>query len=174
MNKRDIGRLAEKMNRAGVPADYGPDNSRVLSRTWKEIAKGKPVTPDTVEKYIRELGVPAAGAQAFLDKMAERDEDGNIIGILGMSQGKTWSHKFFVNGNELRTWCAWDTLFLPQCVGQTAEVVSESPVLKKKVTLTISPERIENYSPAGMAVSIVTLDPDAQDQRKLEELWGNL
>ena len=40
----DISELALKMNRAGVPADYGPDNSRVLSRIWKEIAKGQPVT----------------------------------------------------------------------------------------------------------------------------------
>jgi hypothetical protein len=174
LNKADIGKLAEKMNRAGVPADYGPANSRVLSRTWKEIAKGKPVTPETVENYIRELGVPADDARVFLQKMAERDENGNIIGILGMSQGKTWSHKFCVNGNELRTWCAWDTLFLPQCVGQTAEVVSESPVLKHKVNLRISPEKVESYSPEGMAVSIVTLDPDAQDKRKLEELWSNL
>jgi len=39
----DIDALAEKMNRAGVPADYGPDNSKVLSRIWKEIAKGQPV-----------------------------------------------------------------------------------------------------------------------------------
>ena len=39
-----ISELAQKMNRASVPADYGPDNSRVLSRIWKEVAKGKPVT----------------------------------------------------------------------------------------------------------------------------------
>jgi hypothetical protein len=40
----NIAELAKKMNRAGVPADYGPDNSKVISRIWKEIAKGKPVT----------------------------------------------------------------------------------------------------------------------------------
>ncbi len=40
----NINELALKMNRAGIPADYGPDNSRVLSRIWKEVAKGKPVT----------------------------------------------------------------------------------------------------------------------------------
>jgi hypothetical protein len=39
-----ISELAQKMNRAGIPADYGPDNSHVLSRIWKEVAKGKPVT----------------------------------------------------------------------------------------------------------------------------------
>ena len=106
--------------------------------------------------------------------MAERDDKGDIIGILGLSQGRTWTHRFIVNGNELRTWCAWDTLFMPQCLGMTASVISESPVSKKKVTLTIGPNKVEKYSPKGTVVSIVTLDPDKQDKRKLEELWSNL
>ncbi len=40
----NVAELAAKMNRAGIPADYGTDNSRILSRVWKEVAKGKPVT----------------------------------------------------------------------------------------------------------------------------------
>jgi alkylmercury lyase len=107
-------------------------------------------------------------------KMAEHDAAGNIIGILGLSQGKTWAHKFIVNGNELRTWCAWDTLFMAQVLGMTANVISECPVSKKQVTLTVGPNRVEKYSPNGAVVSIVTLDPDTQDKRQLEELWGNL
>jgi alkylmercury lyase len=127
-----------------------------------------------VDAIIAEVGVPKDKANEFLKKMAERDDKGDIIGILGLSQGRTWTHRFLVNGNELRTWCAWDTLFLPQCLGQTAEVISESPVSKKKVTLTIGPNKVEKYSPKGTVVSIVTLDPDKQDKRKLEELWSNL
>ena len=132
----DIDALAQKMKRAGVPADYGLDNSKVLSRIWKEIAKGKPVTPAQTDKIIGELKVPKAAADEFLKKMAEFDEQGNIIGILGLSQGKTWAHKFIVNGNELRTWCAWDTLFMAQVLGVTANVISESPVSKKSCCLS--------------------------------------
>ena len=106
--------------------------------------------------------------------MAEHDDKGNIIGILGLSQGKTWTHKFIVNGNELRTWCAWDTLFMAQVLGMTASVISESPVSKKQVTLTVGPNKVEQYDPKGIVVSIVTLDPDKQDKRKLDELWSNL
>jgi alkylmercury lyase len=170
----NIAELAKKMNRAGVPADYGPDNSKVISRIWKEIAKGKPVTQWTVDALVAELGVPKDKANGFLKKMAERDEAGNIIGILGLTQGKAWAHKFIVNGNELRTWCAWDTLFMAQVLGMTASVISESPVSKKQVTLTVGPDKVEKYDPKGTVVSIVTLDPDKQDKRKLEELWGNL
>jgi alkylmercury lyase len=146
----------------------------VLSRTWKEIAKGKPVTQAQVDKIVADLKVPKDSANAFLKKMAELDEAGNIIGILGLTQGKTWTHKFIVNGNELRTWCAWDTLFMAQCLGQTANVISESPVSKEQVTLTIGPNKVEKYDPKGTVVSIVTLDPDKQDKRKLEELWSGL
>ena len=167
-----ISDLAEKMNCAGVPADYGPDMSRVLNWTWKEVAKGKPVTRAQVDKMIAELKVSKDKANAFLDKMAERDDKGNIIGILGLTQGKTWAHRFFVNGKELRTWCAWDTLFLPQLLGQTARIESESPISKKKITLTVGPKKVESYDPKETVVSIVTLDPDKYDKRKLEELWS--
>ncbi len=170
----NIAELARKMNRAGVPADYGPDNSKVLSRIWKEVAKGKPVTQSQVDKIIAELGVPKGKANEFLKKMAERDEKGNIVGILGLTQGTQWAHHFKVNGAELRTWCAWDTLFMAQVLGQTAQVVSESPVSQKQVTLTVGPNKVEKYEPKTTVVSIVTLDPDTQDKRKLEELWSNL
>jgi len=127
-----------------------------------------------VDAIVTELGVPKDKSNDFLAKMAERNEKGEIIGILGLSQGKAWSHRFIVSGNELRTWCAWDTLFMAQCLGQTANVISESPVSKQAVTLTIGPNKVETYSPKGTVVSIVTLDPDKQDKRKLEELWSNL
>ena len=119
------------MNRAGVPADYGPDNSRILSHIWKEIAKGKPVTPGRVDEIIQGLNVPKEAAQTFLKKMAERDDKGNIIGILGLSQGKTWTHQFIVKGNELRTWCAWDTLFMAQVLGMTARRYLRVPGIRK-------------------------------------------
>lgn len=47
--------LADKMNRAGVPGDYGSDMSRVLNRIWKEVAKGKPVTQHRVDEIISQL-----------------------------------------------------------------------------------------------------------------------
>ena len=105
--------------------------------------------------------------------MAERNDNGEIIGILGLTQGDQWAHQFRVNGIELRTWCAWDTLFMAQVLGQTAEVISESPISRQTVTLRVGPKQVEKYSPKGTVVSIVTLDPDKQDKRKLEELWSD-
>jgi hypothetical protein len=60
----DIDAMAKKMNRAGAPADYGLDNSKVLSRIWKEIARGKLVTPSRTEKII---AMNRATSSAFWD-----------------------------------------------------------------------------------------------------------
>jgi alkylmercury lyase len=170
----DIKELSGKMNRAGIPADYGPDMSRLLVAMWKEIAKGRPVTHPVMGEIIRKLGISRDEALEFLTRMAERDENYDIIGILGLSQAKNWLHHFSINGVELRTWCAWDTLFLAQILKQTVRVVSESPVSKKKITLVVDAQKVKEYCPEGATVSIVTLDPDTQDKRKLSELWSNL
>jgi hypothetical protein len=174
MIKVNVKELAEKMNRAWVPGDYGPHMSRLLIRTWQEIAKGKPVTPGRTSTIIDKLGIPAAGAEAFLQKMAEKDDDGNIVGILGLSQDNNWAHKLTVNGIPLRSWCAWDQFFLAQVLDQTVLGESKCPVSGKKITIIIAPDGVIACQPAGAAVSIVTLDPDKYDKRKLEELWSGL
>ena len=174
MDPVSIRQLADKMNRAGVPGDYGTDMSRLLNHIWKEIARGKPVTPNRVNEIVDKLGVSSNEAETFLRKMAERDENDNIIGILGLSQDAKWAHRLKVNGIELRTWCAWDQLFLAQVLNQTVHGESTSPVSQKSITITIRPDKVESYSPKNTVVSIVTLDPDKHDKRKLEELWSGL
>ncbi len=42
-----------------------------------------------------------------------------------------------------------------------------------KVRLTVCPERVEEVSPAGAVVSIVTLDPSKVDVSSLEEIYEN-
>jgi hypothetical protein len=107
----DVAGLAEKMNRAGVPGDFGPDMSRLLNHMWQEIAKGKPVTRQRVGEIVDSQKVPGAESEVFLQKMAERNENDDIIGILGLSQDVSWAHCLDVYGVSLRTWCAWDLFF---------------------------------------------------------------
>ena len=69
------------------------------------------------------------------------------------------------------TWCALDTLFLPTLLDQTASIESESPVSKAKVRLTVGPRRVEAVDPPGAAVSIVQVDPDADEMNSVEAIW---
>jgi hypothetical protein len=174
MDKAAVKQLADKMNRAGVPGDYGPGMSRLLNRIWREVAEGRLVTPERAHEIITVLGVSGVEAHAFLDKMAEKDDNGNIIGILGLSQDARWAHGLTVNGMALRTWCAWDQFFLAQVLNQTVLGESRCPVSDREIKITISPGGVRSCEPSTAVVSIVTLDPDKHDKRKLEELWSGL
>jgi alkylmercury lyase len=174
MSEVNVSELALNMNKAGIPADYSPQLSRFLIGIWRSIAEGHPVPPAKVYEMANGLGISREEADQFLAKVAERDEHNNLIGALGLTQSDNWMHRFVVNGASLRTWCAWDTLFLPQVLKKKASIESESPVSKRKVRLTIGPQRIENYSPDSAVVSIVSLDPQKHDQSKVEALWSNL
>lgn len=66
------------------------------------------------------------------------------------------AHRFTVNGWTLYTWCAWDTLFLPELIGETARVESTCPVTGQVVRLVVSPQAIIEREPAGAVMSFLT------------------
>ena len=78
-----VNDIATNMNQAGVTPDFGPDNSRLLLRVWKALAKGRPLTSEREEKIVEELGIHRQTAHQFLRRMSERDSDDSIIGIMG-------------------------------------------------------------------------------------------
>jgi alkylmercury lyase len=70
-------------------------------------------------------------------------------------------HRFQLNGRTLWTWCAWDSLFIPELLGETARVESPDPETGELVRLTVSPQRVEAVEPADAAVSFLL--PSAHD-----------
>jgi len=115
------------------------------------------VTPTDVGGLAREAGLAPDDAQVFLRGVTERDGADRIIGVLGLSLGEH-PHRFSVNGQQLATWCAEDTLFLPALLGQTARVESTSPVSRGPVRLTIAPDGVQAVSPAGAVLSVALVD----------------
>ena len=95
-----------------------------------------------------------------------------VVGVLGLSLNEH-PHRFTANGASFTTWCAEDALFLPLMLDQTATVESYSPLSKEKVRLTVGPEGVEEVSPAGAVLSIVTLDPSVVDTSSGEAIYGN-
>ncbi len=165
--------IAINLKAAGIPPDFGTDNSRLMIKMLRTLAQGRPVTRTEAVKISEELGIAYHQADEFLRQATERDSDGNIIGLFGLSLNQEWAHRFDINGNSLRTWCAWDTLFLPALVDATVVVESESPVSGTTVRLTVSPERVESSDPQAAVVSIATIDPQVHDVSSMEALWGN-
>lgn len=65
-----------------------------------------------------------------------RDHDGAVVAFSGLSLRPT-KHRLAVAGRQLFTWCAWDTLFLPELLDQPAEVGSTCPVTGAPVRLRV-------------------------------------
>jgi len=169
MNNARVQEMAKKM--AVGLLDYGPDRSRLLVRVLRSLRTGHPVSVAQVDRIVADLDIAQDEAHRFLREITERDADDNVVGIMGLSLNDH-PHRFYVNGASLSTWCAEDTLFLPSLLKKTATVESYSPISKEKVRLTVSPERVEEVSPAGAVVSIVIVDPKQEDMASVEAIWN--
>jgi alkylmercury lyase len=64
-------------------------------------------------------------------------------------------HRFAVDGRELSTWCALDSLFIPEILGRSAQVTSADPESGGTVRLTVAPERIEQVEPNDAVMSFI-------------------
>src|SRR5436190_6736577 len=72
-----------------------------------QVARGKPVAPSTLQHALQ---ISQQELEQRLSKLAETevDEQGNILGW-GVTLVPT-SHRFQLDGMQLYTWCAFDTV----------------------------------------------------------------
>lgn len=138
------------------------DERRVSATIYRLLAKGSPVP---LEKIAKILNLPLGVVKNILDGWpgVYYNDDDHIIGYWGLAI-RQMGHRFEVDGKELSTWCAWDTLFIPEIIGKTVAVTSTCPVTKEKIRLTVGPDGIRSAEPAEVYVSFVT--PDAGKFRK--------
>lgn len=161
------------MDVVGLPPEYGRGRYRLLLHVLKTLACGRPVTRDQINNIAANLGMSLEEAHRFLAGVCECDSQGNILGSMDLSLNEQWPHRFYVNGTQLRTWCAWDALILPPLLKRTASVVSRSPLDRKQVRVTVSPDRVEWSCPAETVISIVTMDGEPQDICSIEGIWSS-
>jgi len=126
---------------------------RLLGRILhRELLQGRPVDPERV-------GVLADLDQATVSEVVRRwarqDDDGLICAFFGLTLEQT-KHRMIVGGRGVYAWCAWDTLFLPELLGERVAIESSCPVTGSAVWLIVSPEGIESVDPSKTLVSFVT------------------
>jgi alkylmercury lyase len=160
-----------KLTRPGGLLDYGPDLSRLLVRLMRELAQGRPIPSERVDRIVADVGSDPEEAHKLLREVTERDADKNVFGIMGLSLNDT-PHRFYVNGTRMSAWCAEDTLFLPAVLDRTATVESKSPVSGERVRLRVSPQGVTEVDPPGAVVSIVIVDPADANLGSVEAIWG--
>jgi alkylmercury lyase len=154
MKSENIAEIATALRAAGIPPQLEADQSRLLIQVWQRLTDGSPVTPGQIEQIFSANQIPFEDGNAFINRVSEHDGEGNVVGIFGLSQLKH-PHQFKVKGHKFSTWCAWDTLFLPVFLKQTATIRTYCPATKEKIRLTITPEKIDQVAPSGTVLSMV-------------------
>jgi alkylmercury lyase len=140
---------------------YSPDEQRAAIALYRELAKGHAVD---VTQLGRALGISASESHALLQRdsikcMIYPDGQGRVLGFGGLA-AKPMHHRFAVNGCELSTWCAWDSLFIPEILGCPARVASPDPETGELVRVVVTPERITSVEPSAAVISFIW--PEAQ------------
>ena len=157
MKSENIAEIAKALRAAGIPPKLDADQSRLLIQVWQRLTDGSPITSGQIEQIFSAIQIPFGSGNAFINQVSERDGEGNVVGIFGLSQLKH-PHQFEVKGHKLSTWCAWDTLFLPVFLKQAATIKSYCPATKEKIRITITPEKVEQVVPPGTVLSMVVPD----------------
>ncbi len=166
----EIETITNALRAASIPPDFTPEESRLILRIYRLVAQGNPVSAHKIGQAAREARLPEASAIELIKQMSERDEDGNVVGFIGLSQNQH-AHAFEVDGVALSAWCAWDTLFIPTLLNKRATVTSLDPESKEKVQLTVTPTGVSHVEPEGVTVSIVTPQTSVQGAQAVEDIW---
>jgi alkylmercury lyase len=122
----------------------GRDDAALALALLRELADGEPVAvsklPDGAEPVLADW------------PNVSYDVDGRIVAFGGLSL-TPGAHRFVVAERQLYTWCAWDTLFLPALLDQSADVQSICPVSGTVVRLAVDPHGVRRADPEPLWVS---------------------
>jgi alkylmercury lyase len=140
---------------------FSREEQPVAVALYRELAKGRSVDADQLG---RALGITSDEGRAFLERDAIKsfvypDSEGRVLGFGGLAAAPM-HHRFEVGGRMLWTWCAWDSLFIPEILGREARVTSPDPENREIVRLVVTPDRVESAVPTDAVVSFIR--PEAQ------------
>jgi alkylmercury lyase len=147
-----IDRLAEQI--AAARHIKTPEDQRFGLALLRLLAQGAPVDAQQLSEAV---GRPSPGLEQRLADWPEAflDPDGRVIAFMGLSLKEMGQHRLHLDGRTFSAWCAWDTLFLPGLLGQTARVTSRCPTTAQPIELTIGPAGPHEVAPPSTVVSFL-------------------
>ncbi|MFQ5679929.1 MAG: organomercurial lyase [Gemmatimonadota bacterium] len=146
---------------AALP-EFSPDEQRAAVTLYRELARGEAVSE---EQLATALGLPTEEVREALARDSIRafiypDEQGRVLGFGGLAAAPM-GHRFELAGRTLWTWCAWDSLFIPEILGEEATVESRDPETGATVRLRVAPNRVRSVDPETAVLSFVLPDAGA-------------
>lgn len=144
------------------------EEQRVAVTLYRELAKGNPVDDGQLASAL-DLSILETRellARDAIKRLIYADDRGRVLGFGGLA-ATTMHHRFETAGQALSTWCAWDSLFIPEILGSPARVSSPDPETGEIVRLHVTPERVCSVEPIDAVISFVW--PDAETFRTSAE-----
>lgn len=137
--------------RLAAPDETGLDPT-ILVPLLRLLASGDPVEVTTLAATA---GRTLEQTRAQLAKLpdTEYDDEGRVVGQ-GLTLRPT-PHRFTLDGAELYTWCALDTLVFPLVLDRQAHVESVSPASGQPIRLSAGPRGVRDVEPATAVLSLV-------------------
>jgi alkylmercury lyase len=130
---------------------------RISLGLYRLLADGIPVSCELLASALK---LPTDSINDALNKWPGvwYDNARRITGYWGLALFQT-AHRILVRGKVLYTWCAWDSLFVPELLGETVQVESSCPETRRRIRLTVTPQGVIDLDPPGVVMSWLTPDP---------------
>ena len=123
---------------------------------YRLLAEGEPVEPAGLAHRAQIAQDEVERALAEWNGIFTDDQE-RVIGFLGLSI-RPMPHRLTIGERTLYAWSAYDTLFLPELLGATAQVESRCPTTGERVTLTVTGTQVSNPRPAETVLSYLHKD----------------
>jgi alkylmercury lyase len=146
----DIPRVAAEFTAAHP--DASPQRQRLGLATLRLLGEGAPFRDD---ELASSASVPVEEVTSFFEEwpMVQRDRQGRVVAFGGLTLKPT-SHALEVDGRTLYTWCALDTLFLPELLGRPARVRSTDPVSGEAISLRVDRAGVHDVTPESAVMTL--------------------
>jgi len=142
--------------------ELSSDAQRLSLALYRELTKGKPVSADAL---VAATSLPPSTIDGILADWPGiyRNEAEEILGYWGLAI-REMPHRLIVDGRTLFTWCAWDTLFIPELLGRPAEVQTQDPISSEPIRLHVTPDTARPRDHADLVMSYLRPDPSMASQ----------
>ena len=147
----------------GLRPNTGRYARQFALQLYRLLARGTPVRVEELAETLDRRSFQMRRTIDSWPSLIQQDEHKRVVGFGGLTLERT-KHRFSVEGRSLYTWCAWDSLFIPEIIGKTAHVQSECPVTDRSISVTVRPNVISQCDPPETVVSFLL--PDAVDLKQ--------
>jgi len=147
-----IQALSEAIAAATVGIDE--QGRRIAIAVYDLLAQGDPVTPAEVAAHAHE---PEAVVHATLKAWPGVfwDDEGRVVGFWGLAIPEMDHHFQVEGGKPIYAWCALDPFLIVPVIRRPARVQSKDPVTGEAITMTVTPQGLNDVSPSSAVVSFI-------------------